>query len=151
MPEPKFFPDILVVRDIPLIIWYMNNGISFSAPFVSITLFETIRFDVAREGESPEKLEKAGTVGFKKHPARKVGTRSGQCRPKVRGRFAFPSAGNPGICSILRFGKNFPAIFPGLSRSFPREPPSRPRKQPQPSRVFPEPIFGKGMRRSTFQ
>ena len=37
-----------------------------------------------------EKLEKAGTVDFKKHPAQKVGTRSRQCGPKVPGRFAFP-------------------------------------------------------------
>ena len=83
-----------------------------------------------------EKLEKAGIVDFKKHPARKVGTRSRQCRPKVTGRFAVPGARNPRICSISRFRKIFPAIFPGLSRSFPGEPPNRPRKQPQPSRVF---------------
>ena len=44
-----------------------------------------------------ERLEKAGTVDFKKHPARKVGTLSRQCRPKVPGRFAFPSARNPRI------------------------------------------------------
>ena len=83
-----------------------------------------------------EKLEKAGTVDFKKYPARKVGTRSWQCWPKVPGRFAFPGAPNPRIRSISRFGKNFPAIFPALSRSFPREPPNRPQKQPQPSGVF---------------
>ena len=83
-----------------------------------------------------EKLEKAGTVDFKKHPARKVGTRSRQCGPKVPGRFALPGARNPRICSISRFGKISPAVFPGLSRSFPREPPNRPQKQPQPSRVF---------------
>ena len=82
-----------------------------------------------------EKLEKAGTVNFKKHPARKVGTRSRQCGPKVPGRFALPGAPNPRICSISRFGKFFPAIFPNRSRSFPREPLNRPRKQPQPSRV----------------
>ena len=64
-----------------------------------------------------EKLEKAGTVDFKKHPARKVGKRSRQCGPKVPGRFAFPGARNPRICSIWRFGKNFPAIFPELSSS----------------------------------
>ena len=46
----------------------------------------------------------------------------------------FP-AGLP-LGSISRFGKIFPAIFPGLSRTFPPEPPNRPRKQPQPSRVF---------------
>ena len=83
-----------------------------------------------------EKLEKAGTVDFKKHPARKVGTRSRECGPKVPGRLAFPGDPNPRIYSISRFGKNFPAIFPGLSRSFPGEPPNGPRKQPQPSRVF---------------
>ena len=65
-----------------------------------------------------------------------MGTRSGQCGPKVPGRLAFPGVPNPRIYSISRFGKMFPAIFPGLSRSFPGEPPNRPRKQPQPSRVF---------------
>ena len=62
----------------------------------------------------------------KKHPTRKVGTRSRQCRPKVPGRFAFPVARNPRTCSIWRFGIIFPAIFPGLSRSFPQEPLNRP-------------------------
>ena len=47
-----------------------------------------------------EKFERAGTVDFKKHPARKVGTRCRQCRPKVPGRFAFPGARNPRIESI---------------------------------------------------
>ena len=83
-----------------------------------------------------KKLEKAGAVDFQKHPAWKVGTRSWQCRPKVPGRFAFPGARNPRVCRISRFGKYLPAIFQGLSRSFPWEPPNRPRKQPQPSRVF---------------
>ena len=87
-----------------------------------------------------EKLEKAGTVNFEKHPARKVGTSSRQCGPKVPGGFAFPGARNPRICSISQFGKIFPSIFPGFSRSFPREPPNRPRKQPQPSRIL---IWGK--------
>ena len=82
------------------------------------------------------KLEKAGTVDFKKHPARKVGKRSRQCRPKVPGRFAFPGAPNPRIYSISRSQKNFPAIFPELSCSFPCEPPNHSRKQPQTSRVF---------------
>ena len=43
----------------------------------------------------------------KKHPARKVGTRSRQCRPKVSGRFAFPGARNPRTCSISRLGNIF--------------------------------------------
>ena len=51
---------------------------------------------------------------------------SGQGRPKVPGRFAFPGARNPRICSMSRSGNIFPAIFPGLSRSFPGEPPNRP-------------------------
>ena len=63
-----------------------------------------------------KKLKKAGTVDFKKHPARKVRTRSGQCRRKVRGRFAFPGARNPRICSISRFGKT---LFQQFSRDFP--------------------------------
>ena len=62
------------------------------------------------------------SVDFQKHPARKVGTRSRQCRPKIPGRFAFPGARSPRICRILRFGKKFPANFPGLSRSSPRSP-----------------------------
>ena len=41
----------------------------------------------------------------------------------------------PKFCSIARFGY-FPAIFVGLSWSFPWEPPNRPRKHPQPSRAF---------------
>ena len=84
-----------------------------------------------------ERLEKAGTVHFRKHPARKVGARSQQCGPKVPGRFAFPGARNPRIFSISRFRNIFcQQFFPGLSRSFPQEPLIRPRKQPQPSRVF---------------
>ena len=74
-----------------------------------------------------EKLEKAGTVDFKKHPARKVGTRSRQCGPRVPGRFAFPDARNPRIYSISRFGmifqqfsRDFPAIFLGNPRADPR-------------------------------
>ena len=61
-----------------------------------------------------EELEKAGTVDFKRHAARKVGTRSRQCRAKVPSRFAFPGARNLRICSISRFRKNLPAIPPGL-------------------------------------
>ena len=34
------------------------------------------RFEPTQISDSSEKLEKAGTVDFKKHPARKVGTRS---------------------------------------------------------------------------
>ena len=74
-----------------------------------------------------EKLAKAGTVDFKKHPLRKVGTRSRQSRPQVPGRFAFPGFRNPRIWRISRFGKFFQLFSPGLSRSFPREPPNRPR------------------------
>ena len=44
-----------------------------------------------------EKLGRAGTVDFKKHSARKVGTRSRQRRSKVPGGFSFPGARNPRI------------------------------------------------------
>ena len=94
------------------------------------------RLSPLKHEKNSEKLEKAGTVDFKKHPARKVGTRSRECRPKVPGRFAFPSARNPRSCSIWQFGTFFLAILPGLPRNFPPELPHRPRKQPQPSRVF---------------
>ena len=70
---------------------------------------------------------------IKKHPARKVGARPRQCRPKVPGRSAFPGA------QILEFGafRDSGNFFQLFSRDFPAEfPPNRPRKQPQPSRVF---------------
>ena len=58
-----------------------------------------------------------GTVDFKKkHPARKVGTRSRQCRPTAPGRFAFPGGWNPRICSTSRIGWKFSSNFSG---SFP--------------------------------
>ena len=64
---------------------------------------------------------------FQTRPARKVGTRSGQGRPKVPGRFAFPGARNPRICSISRSGKNFIRQF---SRDFPGVFPENPRTDP---------------------
>ena len=80
-----------------------------------------------KTGGGSEKPEKAGTVDLKKHPARKVGTRSRQCRPKVPGRFAFPGARNPRICCISRFGKifssNFPGTFPEFSWRAPEQTP----------------------------
>ena len=89
-----------------------------------------------RECHRSEKTREGWNCRFQKHPARKVGTRSRECRPKVPHRFAFPGARNPRICSIWQFGKIIPAIFPGLSRNFPPERPSGSQKQPQPSRVF---------------
>ena len=72
------------------------------------------------------KLEKAGTVHFNKHPARKVG----QCRPKVLGRFAFPGAPNPRHYSISRksgetFSRNFPTAFPEFSSGTPEHTPKQ--------------------------
>ena len=49
----------------------------------------------------------------------------GSVDPRVPGRFAFPGARNPRICSVSRCRKIFPAIFSGLSRSFPEEPPGQ--------------------------
>ena len=54
----------------------------------------------------------------KKHPARKVGTRSRQCRPKVPCRFAFPGkkSRNLRICSTWRFGKISRRKLEGVSQ-----------------------------------
>ena len=65
---------------------------------------------------------------FQNHRSRKVGTRSRQCRPKVPGRFAFPGAQNPRICSMWRvpgrffqqFPRGFPRVFVGNPRTDPR-------------------------------
>ena len=84
------------------------------------------RFRVPELRKNSRKLE---TVDFEKHPARKVGTSSRQCEPKVPGRFAFAVARNPRICGIWRFGKFFPAIFPGLASRTPARTP----ETPQPS------------------
>ena len=66
-------------------------------------------------------LEKAGTVDFKKHPARKVGTRSWQCGRKVPGRFPFPGARNPRFVAFRDSG-NF---FQQSSRDFPLRTPEQ--------------------------
>ena len=79
-------------------------------------------FRKSREGWNCRFQKTPHTEGGDK-VTRKVGTRSRQCRPKVPCRFAFPGARNPRIYSISRSGKHFPAIFPGLSRSFPRTDP----------------------------
>ena len=55
----------------------------------------------------------------KKHPARKVQTRSWECQPKVPGRFAFPGARHPRICCVFAIREHFSSNLPGLSRSFP--------------------------------
>ena len=79
------------------------------------------------QAQFSEKLEKVGTVDFKKHPARKVGTRSQQCGPKVPGRFAFPvpeilvfaAFGDSGKI-FQQFSRNFPGTFLQNSRKDPR-------------------------------
>ena len=60
------------------------------------------------------KLEKAGTVDFKKHPARKVGTRSRQCRPKVPGRFGHLDTKKEDAPKIKYFGAFRPALLGDL-------------------------------------
>ena len=79
-----------------------------------------------------EKLMKAGTVWFQKTPRTEGwGQGPGSVDPR------FPAGLLVLVPEILefefisRFGNIFPAIFPGLSRSFPREPPNRLWKQPQ--------------------
>ena len=47
-----------------------------------------------------EKLEKAGTVDFKKHPAWKVGAVQAVSTQGSRQVFAFPGARNPRMCSM---------------------------------------------------
>ena len=79
----------------------------------------------ARRARETPVAGRGGLVDFKKHPARKVGTRSRQCGPKVPGRLAFPGARNPSICSIWRFGKIFPAIFPEFSRELSSRTPAK--------------------------
>ena len=76
---------------------------------------------------------------WKNTPHRRLGQLSGQRRPKVCGRFAFPGARNPRSLSFSRFGKSFPAFFPW-------EPLKRPRKQLQPCRVFLKPCLFKAGR-----
>ena len=61
-------------------------------------------------------------LDFKKHLARKVGTRSRECQPKVRGRFAFPGAQNLECVAFRDPGKissNFPETFPEFSSGTP--------------------------------
>ena len=60
--------------------------------------------------DSSEKLEKAVTVDFEKHPARRLGQRPGQCRPKVRGQFAFSCAQNR-ILKFKTFGQKLKGSF----------------------------------------
>ena len=57
--------------------------------------------------KNPRRLE---LLISKNTPHRRWGQGPGQRRPKVPGRFAFPGAQNPRICSISRFGKIFPMI-----------------------------------------
>ena len=63
-------------------------------------------------------------------------------------RFAFPGARNPRICSISEFGKMFPAIFPGLSQSFPWERPNASHKQ-QKNQIHPRPRYFRKVSRYT--
>ena len=113
-----------------------GNPLHMDDQCLETPLFSAVCPADADDALNSEKLEKAGAVDFKKHPARKVGTRSRQCGPKVPGRFAFPGARNPSAYSIWRVGKVFPAFFPEFSWNFPPELPQRPQKQPPPSRVF---------------
>ena len=78
----------------------------------------------AHQEKNSRRLEFHGTVDFKKHPARKVGTRSWQCGPKVPGRFAFLV---PEILEFVAFrdsGKFFQQ-FSGTFREFSRRTPEQ--------------------------
>ena len=96
-------------------------AILWSALRFQISRFYCTNEIVAIIQKKKKKLEKAGTVDSKKHPARKVGTRSRQCQPKVPGRFAFAGARNPRICSSSRSEKHFLALhFPVVFLGNPR-------------------------------
>ena len=73
---------------------------------------------------------------LKNTPHGRWGQGPGSVGPRFLAGWPFPV---PQILEFIAFrdsGKFFQQFFPGLSRSFPGEPPNRPRKQPQPSRVF---------------
>ena len=76
-----------------------------------------------KKGFSSEKLEKAGTVDFKKHPARKVGTRS----PAVWAQGSpFPVLEIPEFVAFRDSGKFFQQFsrdFPGVFLENPRTDP----------------------------
>ena len=101
--------------------------VALFAPIISYSRKVRTEFRKTREGWNCRFQKTPRTEGGDKVPA--VSTQGSRqvCLSRAR---------NPRICSISRFGKNFPAIFPRLFRSFPGEPLNRPRKQPQPSRVF---------------
>ena len=81
--------------------------------------------------QKPAIRKNRGNCGFQKTPHTEIWDKVRSVDPRfvTRGRFAFPSARNLRIQSMSRFSYNSPAIFPEL----PREPPSRSKKQPQPS------------------
>ena len=78
----------------------------------SLVLCNNVR--KTREGWNCEFQKTPHTEGGDKVPA--VWTEGSR-------RVAFPGARNPRICSISRFGKIFPAIFPGFSSRTPEQTP----------------------------
>ena len=74
----------------------------------------------------------------KNTPHGRWGQGPGSVGPRFPAGLPFPVPQILEFVAMLHFAirEFFPAIFPVLSRSFPREPPNRPQKQPQPSRVF---------------
>ena len=90
---------------------FWRSRLKFSSEFWALRVSWVAKFKGDRNSENSRRLEIIRNVDFKKHPARKEWTRSRQCRPKVPGRFAFPSVWNPGICSISQFGKNIVRQF----------------------------------------
>ena len=92
-----------------------RNGQSFLASAdgsVSDTIPRCLGCDKSLQSEN---LEKVLTVDFSQNLAQKVGTRSGQCRSKVRGRFAFPSAPN----ARVKASRDSEKYFPKFSRDLP--------------------------------
>ena len=108
----------------------------FSGKPVWIRITESNSTIVFSEYQRVRKAREGWNCRFQKTPRTEGGDKAQAGSTQGSRQVCLSRCLNPRICSISRFGKNFPAIFLGLCRSFPRAPPNKPRKQPQTFRVF---------------